>query len=80
MTVAKITVSLDPEVAARARLDVVAGKATSVSAWMNDAARARVESEDLAVVLADLFEETGGPLTDQELVRARRRLALAEQR
>lgn len=78
MTVTKLTVSLDPDVAARARQEVVSGRAKSVSAWLNAAARARVESEDLAVILADLFEDTGGPLTDQELVRARQRLTLAE--
>lgn len=79
MTVAKMTVSLDPVVAARARQDVAEGKAKSVSAWLNDAGRRRVESEDLAVVLAELFDDTGGPLSEQELARARQRLALAEQ-
>ena len=78
MTVAKVTVSLDPAVAERARRDVAEGKAKSLSAWLNDAGQARVEGEDLAEVLAELFDETGGPLTDQELARARRRLALAE--
>jgi len=80
MTVARVTVSLDPVVAERVRQDVAEGKAKSVSAWLNDAARARVEGEDLAVVLAELFDDTGGPLTEQELVQARQRLALAEQR
>jgi len=80
MTVAKVTVSLDPAVAERARQDVAEGKAKSVSAWLNDAARARVEGQDLAVVLAELFDDTGGPLTEQELAQARQRLALAEQR
>jgi len=80
MTVAKVTVSLDPAVAERARQDVAEGKAKSVSAWLNDAARARVEVHDLAVVLAELFDDTGGPLTEQELAQARQRLALAEQR
>jgi hypothetical protein len=80
MTVAKVTVSLDPAVAERARRDVAEGKAKSVSAWLNDAARARVEGQDLAVVLAELFDDTGGPLTEQELAQARQRLALAEQR
>jgi len=79
MTVAKVTVSLDPVVAERARQDVAEGRAKSVSAWLNDAGRARVEGEDLAAVLAELFDATGGPLTDDELARARRRLALAEQ-
>ncbi len=55
MTVARVTVSLDPVVAERVRQDVAEGKAKSVSAWLNDAARARVEGEDLAVVLAELF-------------------------
>lgn len=78
MTVTKVTVSLDPAVAERARRDVVEGKAKSLSAWLNDAGRARLEGEDLAVVLAELFDETGGPLTEQELAEARQRLALAE--
>jgi len=80
MTVAKVTVSLDPAVAQRARQDVADGRAKSVSAWLNDAGRARVEGEDLAVVLAELFDDTGGPLTEHELADARERLALAEQR
>lgn len=80
MTVSKVTVSLDPAVAERARLDVAEGKAKSVSAWLNDAGRARVDGDDFAVVLAELFDDTGGPLTEQELAQARRRLALAEQR
>lgn len=80
MTVTKVTVSLDPAVAERARRDVAEGRAKSLSAWLNDAGRARIEGEDLAQVLAKLFDETGGPLTDEELSRARQRLALAEQR
>lgn len=80
MTVTKVTVSLDPMVAERARQDVAEGKARSVSAWLNDAGRARLEGEDLAAVLADLFDETGGPVTEAELAHARQRLALAERR
>jgi hypothetical protein len=78
MTVTKVTVSLDPVVAEQARRDVAEGRAKSLSAWLNDAGRARVEGEDLAHVLADLFEATGGPVTEDELARARQRLALAE--
>lgn len=79
MTVTKVTVSLDPAVADRARQDVAAGKAKSLSAWLNDAGRARVEGEDLAAVLAGIFADTGGPLSDEEMERARQRLAVAEQ-
>jgi Arc/MetJ-type ribon-helix-helix transcriptional regulator len=80
MTVTKVSVSLDPEVAKRARQDVAEGKARSVSAWLNEAARARLQSDDLASVLAELLQETGGPLTEQELAAARARLAKAEGR
>jgi uncharacterized iron-regulated protein len=79
MTMSKVTVTLDPVIAERARRDVADGKAKSVSAWLNDAARERIEDEDLATVLSDLFEATGGSLTAQELASARQRLALAEQ-
>ncbi len=79
MTTTKVTVSLDPAVAARARRDVAAGKAKSVSAWLNAAGQAQVEGEDLAVVLGELFDDTGGPVTEQELVKARQRLDQAEQ-
>ena len=79
MTVVKVTVSLDPAVAERARRDVADGRAKSVSAWLNAAGQARVDGDDLAVVLAELFEDSGGPLTEQELAQARQRLALAEQ-
>lgn len=79
MTVSKVTVSLDSAVAERARRDVADGRAKSLSAWLNDAARDRMEYEDLAAVLTELFDATGGPLTAQELARARQRLALAEQ-
>ncbi len=80
MTVSKVTVSLDPAVAERARQDVAEGRAKSVSAWLNDAGRARVDSEDLGLVLAELFHDTGGPVTNEELAQARARLARAEQR
>lgn len=80
MTVEKVTVSLDPAVAERARRDVAAGRAKSLSAWLNDAGRAWADGEDLAAVLAELFDDTGGPVTEQELDSARRRLAIAEGR
>ena len=80
MTVSKVTVSLDPAVAHRARQDVAEGRAKSVSTWLNEAGQARMEGEDLAAVLTDIVNETGGAPSEEELDRARRRLALAERR
>ncbi len=78
MTVTKVTVSLDSVVAERARQDVAAGRSRSFSSWINEAARAQVEREDLAEVLADLLDETGGPITQAELVEAGQRLSSAD--
>jgi hypothetical protein len=78
MTVTKVTVSLDSAVAERARRDVAEGRAKSLSAWLNEAGRAQAEKVDLAVVLAELFEESGGPLSEDELAAARHRLSVAE--
>ncbi len=78
MTVTKVTVSLDPAVADRAKQDVAAGRAKSLSSWLNQAARAHVEREDLGVVLAELLDETGGPPTHAELAEAETRLAAAD--
>ena len=80
MTVTKVTVSLDPAVADRARQDVASGRAKSLSSWLNEAARAQVERADLGAVLAELLEETGGPATEAELADAEARLSVAEHR
>jgi hypothetical protein len=78
MTVSKVSISLDPVIAERARADVAAGRASSLSAWLNDAGRAWAEAEDLQAVLEEIFDETGGKLSDHELDIARRRLAEAD--
>jgi hypothetical protein len=78
MTASKVSVSLDPVVAERAREDIAAGKAKSLSAWLNEAGRARVERDDLSSVLAEIFDASGGPLSEQELTSARVRLAEAQ--
>lgn len=78
MTASKVSISLDPVVAARAREDIAAGRAKSLSAWLNEAGRARVEHDDLSSVLAEIFAASGGPLTEKELMSARARLAEAQ--
>jgi hypothetical protein len=80
MSVSKVSVSLDPVVAERAREDIAAGRAKSLSAWLNEAGRARVERDDLNIVLSEIFDASGGPLSEQELTSARARLADAQPR
>ncbi|MGC9220349.1 MAG: hypothetical protein ACP5H2_03210 [Solirubrobacteraceae bacterium] len=80
MTTSKVSISLDPVVAERARMDIAAGRAKSLSAWLNDAARVRLERDELGDVLAEILDSAGGPLTPAELAAARQRLAEAEPR
>jgi len=80
VTVIKVTVSLDPAVADRAKQDVTAGRAKSLSSWLNEAARAHVERQDLAAVLSELLDETGGPPSDIDLAEAETRLTVADRR
>ena len=80
MTASKVSISLDPVVAERARADIAAGRAKSLSAWLNDAGRARLEREELGDVLAAIFDATGGPLSAEELAAAKQRLAEADSR
>lgn len=80
MTAFKVSVSLDPVVAERAREDIAAGKAKSLSAWLNDAGRARVERDDLSSVLTEIFDATGGAPSEHELRSARAQLAQAQRR
>jgi hypothetical protein len=80
MTASKVSISLDPAVAKRARADIAAGRSKSLSAWLNEAGRARAEADDLGRVLAEIFQATGGALSEQELELARRRLAQADRR
>ncbi len=80
MTASKVSISLDPVVAEHAREDIAAGRAKSLSAWLNEAGRARVERDDLSSVLAEIFDASGGPLSEQELTSARNRLAEVQPR
>lgn len=48
------------------------------TSWLNEAAKARIEGEDLQHVLAELFAETGGPPSEGELAHAATRLVNAD--
>jgi post-segregation antitoxin (ccd killing protein) len=64
---AKISISIDDDLYQRLR--AVAGSA-GVSAWLAEAANARLRAEALHEVAAEIAEATGGPFTDQEIDEA----------
>lgn len=73
MTREKIAVSLPPELVQAARHAVRAGRAASVSGYVEAALAAHVAHDSDAWIDAWL-EETGGPLTEQEIARAEKAL------
>jgi Arc/MetJ-type ribon-helix-helix transcriptional regulator len=76
MTATKIAISLPPSIAARARRAVQRGHAASVSAYVAAALEEKVKMDDLSALLAEMLEESGGPLTRAEQHTADRSLGL----
>lgn len=67
-----MTISLDAELATLVRSAAEAAQG-NVSSWLADAARRRLESQGLLVVIND-WEAEHGAISDQEQGEARRRL------
>jgi Arc/MetJ-type ribon-helix-helix transcriptional regulator len=63
---AKIAICLPQEVAEGARRAVQRGEAPNVSAYITEALRQRVLLDDLSSLLAEMLEESGGPMTSAE--------------
>jgi hypothetical protein len=72
MAVEKITISLDPELAASIRAEAEAA-GTSVSAWITRSLQRERRRKAFFEALAD-WESEYGPITPEELAAARRRL------
>lgn len=68
-SVAKISISLDDDLYQRIRR--AAGN-EGVSAWISDAAAARLRKDILREVAGEIAEATGGPFTEQEKEEARK--------
>lgn len=71
----KIAVSLPDELVDAARVAVAEGRATSVSAYVATAMADYAQSDDLALLLADMAAEKGLP-TAQDRAWARQALGL----
>ena len=74
MAVKKLSVALEPEVAAAAALAAEA-RGQSLSAWLNDAARARLVIERGRQAVLE-WQREHGELTDEERASAEARLAV----
>ena len=72
----KIAVSLPDGLAERARRAVRQGRAASVSAYVASALAEKLKLDELSALLAEMLEETGGPLTAQESRAADRALGV----
>lgn len=66
MTTTKIAVSLPAELVEQAQRAVAEGRAASVSAYVARALQEQAKLDDLASLLNEMLEETGGPLTAAE--------------
>lgn len=66
MTRAKIAVSLPAELVAAARKAVRSGRAESVSGYVEAALAAQVANDSVDEWIAQMLEESGGPMTDEE--------------
>jgi Arc/MetJ-type ribon-helix-helix transcriptional regulator len=67
MATKKVTITLDEEELARIRELVGSGVARSVSAFVQKAVSASLDADAIwAATLAEILDETGGPMTDEE--------------
>ena len=71
----RVTVTVRPQVLAAAQEEVAAGRASSVSAWVDQAMEEKARREELAGLLAEMRSEDG-PATEEEDEWARCALGL----
>jgi Arc/MetJ-type ribon-helix-helix transcriptional regulator len=80
MTSEKIAISLPRSIAERTRRAVRQGHAASVSAYVVKALEEKVKLDELSALLAEMLEESGGPLSRAEVRAADRALGIATRR
>ncbi|MGH9068980.1 MAG: hypothetical protein ACRD0J_16055 [Acidimicrobiales bacterium] len=71
----RVTVTVRPEVLAAAEDEVAAGRASSVSSWVDQAMEEKARREELVRLLAEMRVENG-PATREEDTWARQVLGL----
>lgn len=80
MTKAKIAISIPRDLLAEAKRAVKERRATSVSAYVEDAVAEKARRDRLRVLLDEMLAETGGPTTPEERRVAEERLGLRKRR
>ena len=70
----KIAVSLSQDTIDDLHRAVDEGRAASASAFVDEAVREKLDRSAFGALLAEMLEETGGPLTEQEIAEADARL------
>lgn len=71
----RVTVTVRPQVLAAAEEEVAAGRASSLSAWVDQAMEEKARREELSGLLAEMRSENG-PATGEEEAWARHALGL----
>jgi Arc/MetJ-type ribon-helix-helix transcriptional regulator len=72
----KIAVSLSQDTIDDLHRAVDEGMAPSASAFVDEAVREKLDRSAFGTLLAEMLEETGGPLTEEEIAGADARLGL----
>jgi hypothetical protein len=78
MTAAKIAISVPWDLLARVRAAVKRGEAASVSAYVSKALEEKLGEDDIFKMFDEMLEETGGPLTPEEIRWADEKLGLVK--
>jgi antitoxin ParD1/3/4 len=76
MTTSKIAVSLPTPLLLRAQTAVKKGRAASMSAYVAAALTEQTTRDDLASLLDEMLDTTGGPLSTREMAAADRALGI----
>ncbi len=66
----RVTVTVRPEVLAAVEAEVAAGRAPSVSAWVDEAMAERARQSDVANLLAEMADEAPATAEDEQWARA----------
>ncbi len=80
MSTCKLAISIPAQTLKRAQVRAKALGARSLSAYISEAIDQRLVADDLDALLAEMLEESGGPLTKKEQEAAAKAMGLKKKR